>query len=595
MSRNITTILIDNKSLLFQTLKNKGCLNIKHIFSINKALNTIKTIKFKEVRIIINGNLYSNFAKEFNKEINNFFVIPKIVIYTEDEEAFKEDNKEIIKDKLFKFCEIKTSLDELKIFINKGLMSNKFEDDANTQFTFEYINKHSELALHLYYKVLIEYTDLDNIHEFTKNLYEKYENSYDMKTLLGPIKNLKNIPIPLLAKYYAKAYTAESDFYKDMGNDLRNKDKDNYSKYIKYIKLLYESLLYKTFPLVKQKMLYRGSLINNEELEVLKKYYEEKKDEFPKAIVFSKAFLSFTKSVQKAEEFMNKPNNNNNNNMSKVLYILEKEDDSYIDYKLATHADIEYISYFPNEKEVLFFPFSSFEITNCTEDNNIQIITLKYLGQQYEHLIDEYIQEKEEEELKKKKEEGKEEDNEDKEKKEENKNKIEVIAEKTWEIEKIDNIEFKNQLNLSSLVNIKDITFGDLILKFKEYRKILKKLNSENGLNCIRGKIYIPGNFVNKNVKIIGAFNHNTYNYYYINNWELFKYKNEDDIRNNIKIKINKKEIKFSFYHKFNKRGEYDIEYIFEKNLDKINNLFSGCRLLTSLDLSYFDSSEVIH
>ncbi len=48
----------------------------KHIFSINKALNTIKTIKFKEVRIIISGNLYSNFAKEFNKEINNFFVIP---------------------------------------------------------------------------------------------------------------------------------------------------------------------------------------------------------------------------------------------------------------------------------------------------------------------------------------------------------------------------------------------------------------------------------------------------------------------------------------------------------------------------------------
>ena len=46
--------------------------------------------------------------------------------------------------------------------------------------------------------------------------------------------------------------------------------------------------------------------------------------------------------------------------LKKVLYILEKDDK--IEYNLSTHGDIEDISCFPGEKEVLFFPFSAFEI-----------------------------------------------------------------------------------------------------------------------------------------------------------------------------------------------------------------------------------------
>ena len=43
------------------------------------------------------------------------------------------------------------------------------------------------------------------------------------------------------------------------------------------------------------------------------------------------------------------------NKTYKVLFTLEK--DNNIDYSLSTHADIENISYFPEEKEVLFLPF----------------------------------------------------------------------------------------------------------------------------------------------------------------------------------------------------------------------------------------------
>ena len=74
--------------------------------------------------------------------------------------------------------------------------------------------------------------------------------------------------------------------------------------------------------------------------------------------------------------------------MYKVLFILEKNDN--IDYSLATHADIEKISYYPNEREVLFFPFSSFEIKEIKEEiiNNEKryIIKLLYLGKYIKEL-----------------------------------------------------------------------------------------------------------------------------------------------------------------------------------------------------------------
>ena len=50
---------------------------------------------------------------------------------------------------------------------------------------------------------------------------------------------------------------------------------------------------------------------------------------------------------------------------------------------ISSHADIEKLSMFPEEREVLFFPFSSFEIKNIKEvhNNNIDYeIELLYLG-----------------------------------------------------------------------------------------------------------------------------------------------------------------------------------------------------------------------
>ena len=77
-------------------------------------------------------------------------------------------------------------------------------------------------------------------------------------------------------------------------------------------------------------------------------------------------------------------------NLPKVLYILEN--DNNLGYNLSTHGDIEKISFYPDEKEVLFFPFSSFEIKSLEqiEKNNeiIYEIKLVYLGKYLKDIED---------------------------------------------------------------------------------------------------------------------------------------------------------------------------------------------------------------
>ena len=127
-------------------------------------------------------------------------------------------------------------------------------------------------------------------------------------------------------------------------------------------------------------ILYRGSFLSKDEINKIKIFLNNKLESLPGAIVFSKTFLSFTKDKNIAYKFLN--NKNKEKILSKVLFILEK--DNSIDYSLSTHADIEKLSFFPNEKEVLFFPFSSFEIEYIKDIilNNEKIYEIKliYLG-----------------------------------------------------------------------------------------------------------------------------------------------------------------------------------------------------------------------
>ena len=382
---------------------NTSGYNVQCFKNVDDGFELIKTIKFESTKIIISGRLYFKFIKKFIDNLNTLYVIPKIIIFTLNKERFIKSNKaneDLINHPFFNYGGIRVIIsdvisflkdeivqnrvqrvrkDDNKINDNSILLDNRLKMKDNAKLTFEYIDSNQKLTLPLFYNSLIESIRIDDIEKYTENLYTKYsEDSYDLKELLNPIKSLYDIPIELLCKYYTRLYTIESDFYREINKDLR--ENNNIINYLPFIKVLYEGVKLKSLSIASDVELYRGSKISNNEIDKIKEYLNNKIQNLPGAIVFSKSFLSFSKERSVAEGFLR--SGYCENNLSKVLYILEKDKD--IDYSLSTHTDVENISIFNSEKEVLFFPFSPFEIKEIKEiddeDGKMYEIRLLYLG-----------------------------------------------------------------------------------------------------------------------------------------------------------------------------------------------------------------------
>ena len=63
-------------------LKSFPLIKLNCYKNIDEGLNYLKTIKFKETKIILSGKIYHNFIQEFKLNIRDIFVVPKIIIFT---------------------------------------------------------------------------------------------------------------------------------------------------------------------------------------------------------------------------------------------------------------------------------------------------------------------------------------------------------------------------------------------------------------------------------------------------------------------------------------------------------------------------------
>ena len=395
-------------------LEEQYSVKFKLFLTTNEAIDYIKEIEFEETKIIISGKLYLEFINSFKINITAICVAPKIIIFTSSERRFLEYNKEYknIDNKFYNIGGIATIIEEVEtflkneepkidsIFISQSLgkplsdinlsdANDSFEENISkktdeAQLIFEYIDKKEKLILPLFFKTLIDKVSNDNLEKYTDLLYKEYSEESDrIKKLLKQLITIQNIPIEILSKYFARLYTYNSNFHSDLNADLRTNKKD---KHLSYIKTLYEGVKLKSLPLSKDNKLYRGSIISNEEIKTIREHLNKKIEGLPASIVFSKSFLSFSKDKEEAEKFLN--NDKKIKNVFKALFILEKDDNK--GYNLTTHGDIEKISLYPEEKEVLFFPFSSFEIKNLKEiksGNEICYeIELLYLGKYLEDI-----------------------------------------------------------------------------------------------------------------------------------------------------------------------------------------------------------------
>ena len=422
-----------------EILKSIGNFRFICLKEIKESFVEVKKIKFEETIIIVSGKLYIDFIEELKENLTSIYIIPKIIIFTKNKYDFYEHNEEynnIINHPFYNFDGVKTNFNELKIFLsNQKNITQTKKDEEEGQFTFEYIDCKKKLILPTLFKALIEVEEY-NLNKFNEFLYNKYyKSSKSLDDLLNIIKSIPDIPLELLSKFYTRIYTLESNFYRDLNKDLRDNKRDNY---LPYIQVLYEGTKLKSLSLASNNLLYRGTILSNKEILTIKANLN-KIPGLPGAIIFTKAFLSFSKDKNIAENFIK--NKTIIGQSHKVLFTLEK--DNNIDYSLSTHADIESISYFPSEKEVLFFPFSSFEIKDINEvivNSEIRYeIKLLYLGKYLKDLEND---------------------------KELNQKEIDIP-----------DSHFKNQITKLGLIKPDNFTTKNILEKFKKYKNDIEDLN----------------------------------------------------------------------------------------------------------------------
>ena len=146
---------------------------------------------------------------------------------------------------------------------------------------------------------------------FNDYIKREYSDNVNIKNLIEQFDDSKNISKEIIYKYWMHLYSLQSDFYKDINKQLRNK-KGEY--YIPFIKLCFEMLRKGFLKPITNKKLYRGANISKNEYKNIVEFINQKKDkEFPKLIVFSRCFLSFTENDIVADGFLKKSMANNIN------------------------------------------------------------------------------------------------------------------------------------------------------------------------------------------------------------------------------------------------------------------------------------------
>ena len=141
--------------------------------------------------------------------------------------------------------------------------------------------------------------------------------------------------------------------------------KKNYNIYSTYIKLLYKGIVNKSYAPKTNCPLYRGTRLEKFEVDILKKMLIQKKLSNKIPIIYSTSFLSFSTDDQICKTLgLRRLETSKNRSVIIKLNPLNERNSNQI---MNTNGCLSEISFFHEENEVLFFPFSSFELVNIEE------------------------------------------------------------------------------------------------------------------------------------------------------------------------------------------------------------------------------------
>ena len=511
----------------------KNTFKLSTFTEIKDCISKLKQIKFEKTYILLSGSISKDFFIEFEKIIGEIKINPIIIIFT-SEEKLNLIKKNILSLDKFTLFDINLVFDNYNKIVNQIESQNSYklnyieplpyEEDENC-FSFEYINELKDLIFPLSFIEFMENPNKNEIKKFNYFLLNKYSEKIKMKILIEQLLVNVKIPIQILVKFWLRAYTLESNFYREMNYSLERKLGNDFDI---YIKALYQGLLTKSItPLIEQK-LYRGAKINKKELDFIKNSLANKKENLPGCICYNKAFLSSSLDKNIALGFLLKRTINENEEY--VLYSFQKGEQ--LDKENATNADIQEFSIY-NEKEILFFPFSCFEI--------IGVETEKILGIQYFCI------------------------------------KLSYIGKYKSKINKSEKMpETKNAKSILSSSILEKIEMNKESNKNKFDFNIEKYISLDQKKSYITAKYDITQDYLNKNIQILN-----------------FGDNNKDEIEKKCCIYLDKQEIAFSFEYTFDKPGEYIFNFEFIDLLIDANKLFYKCTNLISINFEKFKTNYI--
>ena len=363
---DIEKILSTNhlKSLEFFPFK-----NLKNLF------NELSKINFEIIFVVLRGSLYKDYFSILTNVKSYLNCFPISIIYTSN------DSIDLNSKNFYGFAGTITSREKLIIFIRDFINSVNSKIklnpktgvtiDYNNTLTFEKIKFIDDLVIPSLYDLYKKIEGKENmindndIYKFNNILVNNhFYNS--ISELIVPLNDVKNIPLEIATKFWIRYYTSESSFYPYMNTQLMKNIPENYEI---FVRAMYKGIEKKYLKSEYNVRLYRCQLISNEEIDIIEKNL---------ILVYSRAFLSFSKDKERAINFLKK----GNNYLTPVMFIVNSIN---LEEAFSSNAEVEQFSIYNTEKEVLFFPFSSFIVdekitTQIIKGIKTKIINLNYLG-----------------------------------------------------------------------------------------------------------------------------------------------------------------------------------------------------------------------
>ena len=292
-------------------------INVKEFIDLNPLFEKMKLIKFDIVIIIISGKLIEDYLNLFKEQIDSLYIIPIHIIFTNHKDIIinrlKNKYSEDLNNYLINIENIAASFEEVENLLKKYLedvpskikLGNlKKPNDYNDCFNFEYIEKSEQLIFPFLYKKIMENIKVSHseINEFNEFLLKNFGLNKEINELINKLIKTENSYDEIISKCWARVYTFESSFYSNLNWNLMQL---KFQQYNTFIKILYSGL--KNYSYKDKKSLFRGSIISNNEMEIIEELYNKKgnSNNFqPKVLIYSRTFLSFSLNEDIAKKFI---------------------------------------------------------------------------------------------------------------------------------------------------------------------------------------------------------------------------------------------------------------------------------------------------